>query len=412
MEQLIGYLKKFLLRDQEVAQQVGYTSDETQFANYKVVIRPSGVFDCLSEPKQVAELLQPDMEYEGLPVLFGSDKSYQHSDTLVIEADMVATAYYLLSRYEEQIIAERDEHGRFTSSLSWLGQCGWLDRPLVDAYGEFLHLRVTGKQPSYCGAQLCLTHDLDRIVKYATARNWLGGIRRMDFAEMLRTVCNQCNDPYWTACRDLASLTGDKPDVRQVFFVYTATHSRCLEDSGCVPLECIDESVLQELKSLPAEIGVHFSYAAGCNKSLLDSELQTAHFLLGRPISSSRYHFLANLKASDLEWQESIGITDEYTAGYADRVGFRLGTCRPVRFMSPLTGRLSNLYLHPLAAMDRTLADSRYMGLGNDEALRQLIELKTQVKHYGGELNVLWHNSMVADSASQLHLLQQLVEAW
>ena len=140
MEQLIGYLKKFLLRDQEVAQQVGYTSDETQFANYKVVIRPSGVFDCLSEPKQVAELLQPDMEYEGLPVLFGSDKSYQHSDTLVIEADMVATAYYLLSRYEEQIIAERDEHGRFTSSLSWLGQCGWLDRPLVDAYGEFLHL--------------------------------------------------------------------------------------------------------------------------------------------------------------------------------------------------------------------------------------------------------------------------------
>ncbi len=44
---------------------------------------------------------------------------------------------------------------------------------------------------------------------------------------------------------------------------------------------------------------------------------------------------------------EDAGITDDYTMGYADQVGFRLGTARPVRCIYPATRHLSRrLTLH------------------------------------------------------------------
>ena len=98
-----------------------------------------------------------------------------------------------------------------------------------------------------------------------------------------------------------------------------------------------------------------------------------------------------------------VGITDDFTMGYADMAGFRLGTCRPVNWINPKTKQLTSLCLHPLAIMDGSLNDKRYMNLNAHEAYEYCIRLINQVKNWNGELVLLWHNTMVEDTQKLYH---------
>ncbi|MBP5318679.1 MAG: hypothetical protein J6Y77_04690 [Paludibacteraceae bacterium] len=377
-----------------------------------MVIRPSGFFDRMSEPKQVAALMREGLEFDGLPVLFGQAGSTRCGKTLVLEADFLASAYFVLTRYEELLDPERDVHGRFCSKLSWLSRCGWLQRPLVDAYGEYLHRLLTGSDPVYPQASLCLTHDLDRVLQFGTWRNWLGGLRRGQLAALCHRMASPEQDPYWQACLWLNALAEKKDGLKQLYFVYTATGSPYAEDRDCLPLERLPRRMLLQMSEWKATVGIHFSYASAVDKGRLSAELLAARSLTGHPVCVSRYHYLADLHPDDLLLQESLGIAHDYTAGYADGIGFRLGTCRPVHYISPMSGRLSNLVVHPLAVMDQTLVSPAYMGLTPDKAFPLVTALMDEVKHYGGELVLLWHNSTIAQAEAQKKLLQQVVSAW
>ena len=90
---------------------------------------------------------------------------------------------------------------------------------------------------------------------------------------------------------------------------------------------------------------------------------------------------------------------EDFTMGYADVAGFRLGTCHPVRWINPITRRLSPLLLHPLIIMDCSLDAPKYMGLSHDEAFTYGLNLIEQVRKVNGELVLLWHNENVMPSS-------------
>ena len=89
--------------------------------------------------------------------------------------------------------------------------------------------------------------------------------------------------------------------------------------------------------------------------------------------------------------------------GYADVAGFRLGTCRPVKFINPNTQLLTELVLHPLTLRDLTLSEERYMGLTYDEAERVASELIRTTARYNGELTLLWHNDLLSHKTHPWH---------
>ena len=116
---------------------------------------------------------------------------------------------------------------------------------------------------------------------------------------------------------------------------------------------------------------------------------------IGGEVRYNRYHFLRTLQPADFRRLIESGITDDFTMAYPDVAGFRLGTCRAVRWIDPESKRLTPLVLHPLTAMDCTLSDSRYMGLPQQEAYGCVTRLIESAKEYGGEVSLLWHNSTV-----------------
>lgn len=179
----LHYIIRFLLGEDipgEIVAAVGYTSNSKQYDRYSIVIVPSGFFKNHTYGTTASLPELPLQEIEGTPLLFGTPKIEMVRDTLVIHADLIASTYFLITRYEEIIQRNlRDEHGRFPGKQSLPYRAGFLHRPIVDEYRLLLRkwLRQYGlnipeipKKPKH----IYLTHDLDAPTLY---RTWKGVVR-------------------------------------------------------------------------------------------------------------------------------------------------------------------------------------------------------------------------------------------
>ena len=395
MQAAIRYLIEFLVRDADAAKRVGYTSDPAEYNRYAVVIRPSGWLEQVSDPSR-ASLPHP-FDFLGMPVLFGSPQMADFESTCVVSADWVASAYYLLTRYEEYQNPVRDAHGRFPGKESLLYRLDWLDRPLVDAYGRQLRvlLQKAGVQTApVLSGTVVLTHDIDSPRRFHNLRSVLGGIRRRQWRLLADGMHGR--DPYadWDG---ITRMDGALPWAEQRFFAHMAGPTGQAEDAACLPLRAADWEKARQL-----DWGVHFSARAArdCRCLLTENAQLTQAF--GRSSACCRFHYLLLPDPEGWNTLEESGITDDYSVGYADVPGFRMGTCRPVRYIDPLTGRLSaTLTLHPLALMDVTLSD--YARLPFAEALSVAEGICRKACEWGGEAVLLWHNSSLAQGTEGYH---------
>ena len=95
---------------------IGYTDDPEQMKLYPIVIIPSGFFkmDVYGTEESMPTL--PLKTWRGIPLLFGEPREEWSADgsQLIIHADLLASTYFLISRYEEMYRrSERDSYGRF-----------------------------------------------------------------------------------------------------------------------------------------------------------------------------------------------------------------------------------------------------------------------------------------------------------
>lgn len=410
---VLHYLIRFLVGDElpnELVEAVGYTANPHEFEKYSVVIIPSGFFDSSHYGTTASLPTLPLPEIEGIPLLFGEPTGEWVGDTWVTRADIIASTYFLVSRYEEMVRREtRDEHGRFPGKESLPYRAGFLHRPIVDEYRQLLHrwLRLSLPdipEPAPMIRQIYLTHDVDAPTLYRSwkgfARSLLGGRGWQRSIEGKFGAIER--DPYYTfpwlfQQDELLRDTFGKATCRSLLFLRSGGDS--LFDKPHYSLHSRDlNRLIHSAQEREIEIGLHSSYRAGERPSLIPGEKERLERRLGKPVTSNRHHFLACREPEDLDLLEAAGITDDFSMGYADAAGFRLGTSRPVRWINPVTRRLSPLlWLHPLTLMDCSLAESKYMGMDYERALAYSLNLAEQVYRFGGELILLWHNESVSE---------------
>ena len=121
MEESIRYILSFLCRSEELADMVGYTSDKSKWGKYKVIILPSGFFTAGEYLQPSSMPAAPLKKLNGTPILFGSPVIRRDKQT-IIEADLIASAYFILCRYEECVNPRRDYLGRFLAEHSRISQ--------------------------------------------------------------------------------------------------------------------------------------------------------------------------------------------------------------------------------------------------------------------------------------------------
>lgn len=427
----IHYIIRFLLGEdisEEIVAAIGYTNNSKHFERYSIVIIPSGFFTnhTYGTTSSLPEL--PLQEIEGTPLLFGSPLVEQVGGTLAIHADIIASTYFLITRYEEIIQRNiRDEHGRFPGKMSLPYRAGFLHRPIVDEYRLLLRkwlqqygLRLPEVKKEI--QHIWLTHDLDAPTLY---RTWKGLIRSIrDKRGLISSIQGKLgpveNDPYYTfpwifEQNNLLREQTGKEICQAILFIRSG--GKCKQDKPHYSLHSKDISqLIESVLSNDMKIGLHSSYQAGKSPSLIKKEKTILEENTGKSIRLNRHHFLSSREPEDMTHLEAAGITDDFTMGYADVAGFRLGTSYPVRWINPVTRRLSSILQHPLTIMDCSLEEKKYMGLSYEEAQAYSLNLIEQVKNVGGELTLLWHNtSAMENSGSYLrklysHLLNELAK--
>jgi hypothetical protein len=147
--------------------------------------------------------------------------------------------------------------------------------------------------------------------------------------------------------------------------------------------------------STTCEIGIHPSFKSNSYEFYLHNEIERLESIIKKRVHLSRQHFL--ILKFPYTYQTLIGqeISDDYTMGFADVIGFRAGTARPFKWFDLTKNEITNLTVHPFVFMDGTLND--YMKLTPDQAIKQIDLLYQEVKEYGGEFSFIWHNETIGE---------------
>lgn len=388
MDDIIEYIKSFLLYgDTTMTQHIGYTADESLWSRYKVVIVPCGYLG--------SDLVLPDMDH---PIVEQTGK------TFVVRTDLIYNTFFFISRAEELINSQRDEHGRFAARFSILGQGNNLEIPLVDEYARILMklLDMPLPQPRY--AHIYLTHDVDILDYYRHLRGALGGIRRGHIRDVFSSLTDIHRDHAYTFPW-MVEQDAKVPTADTVYFVKHTTGKGF--DYPQYNTNGHDFNRLASMLSRSgAKLGLHSSYYG-----LPDDGKQADYFrtILAPACPLHRSHYL-RCSIDNMQRLADLGFTDDFSMAFPDRAGFRLQTTRPVRWINPKTLTLTALTLHPLTLMDCTLSNANYMNLSEDEAYFFSEQLLDRVRHHAGDVTLLWHNNRFFDGSYHETLYPKLLK--
>ena len=302
--------------------------------------------------------------------------------------DDVAAGFFHLARIEERD-GRRDEHGRFRAEWSMLDP---LDPPL-----ERLRRSLGLKDESFVVA---LTHDVD------TPWRWTPIGLRGAAARLKHNVLHVRAAPAFREATALAAapvhrVRGTDPNWRfndivarerrggasnSTFFVLAGHND---PHDGAAP-ERYDElrpRLVRTLLDAGAEVGLHGSYTAADDSARLAHEKAELEQLAG-PVAGHRYHYLRGDPHRNIP---QLDFRYDSTLGFPDALGFRAGIARPFHPWDFEQEAPAAVLEIPLAAMDATLAEERYLGLSAKRAEARLAKLLNWAAENGGAFSILWH---------------------
>ena len=350
-------------------------------------------------PVSADTFAQPYALPERLTAIHGHSKFIFYKQSINCGLDVFASAFFMLTRWEEHVHPERDEHGRFLAKYALAGRAGFLERPVVNEYANLLWqmlarlgwlLPRVERQYS-----LHLSHDVDypRLWPSAAARlRTLGGsiLRRRqpkETAYWLKKHFFHRKDPYDTFddLMDMAEQVG-----RPAHFNFLGERPKSSNAWYALDQPYI-KKVLEKITARGHVVGFHPSYEAYDDPLAFERELASLRRISGQAVTSGRQHFLRF--AAPETWQRwaDAGLDWDSSAGYSDYAGFRAGICDTYPVFNFLTRQQLPLREKPLLAMDVTLALNEH--LGPEAAFAQLERLRREVRKHQGEFTLLWHNS-------------------
>jgi hypothetical protein len=311
--------------------------------------------------------------------------------------DVVASAFWHLSRWEERPGSPRDRHGRFTASSALADP----EHPAVDELAERFREAI-GAAPADRTFTLALTHDIDVPVRWSGRRAFAGAAARAraaatagrssELAAELRGLAAaplhrlRGSDPNWSFARmhELEALRG----ARSTHFVM-AGHTHPADGPG---YDRARAAVVSQVLGQGDELALHPSYEASRRPELLDEQRSRLEALAGAPVRGVRFHYLRHETHHTLPLLAARGFAYDSSQGYADRPGLRAGFSHPYRPYDLAADRPLDLVELPLAVMDATLAEERYLNLDAGAGFERAVALLERVAAARGTVAVLWHN--------------------
>lgn len=304
-----------------------------------------------------------------------------------IPGDVVASAFYLLARWDEYRVADRDRFGRLPFDRSAFAAMEGLDieDPAVEGY--LAALRTALGMPAPEGWTVFLTHDIDRI-RRRTPRGIARAIKRRRH-HAVRDLAG--HDP-WDNVPDLLETTWRRGLRATVFLIGRNRHR--LDGTPRRTYERERRNLVAAVHAAGSEVALHGAFASSESEQALRDEVEVLREE-GAHVRGVRFHYL-RFRYHDTPLRvERAGLEYDASLGFSERPGFAAGYARPFRPWIVGEERAANVNLVPLAVMDTTLHS--HLGLSADDARERALRVLDAVRRHGGAAALLWHNTYLAD---------------
>lgn len=369
------------------------------------------------------------LEKNDIPVIFGDFESIEKSkdDIIEIPIDIIGSTFYMLSRYEELVVKDRDKYNRFLAKYSNSKKNGYLQRPIIDEYITLLTDIMKNIWPNVnvkkINGKMIVSCDVDEpyerwitspiyflkglagsLVRHRSINHAINRIKNAmaSYKEDYRYDQNWNFDWYMNKCEE---------NGHTATFYFIANKGKSKYDA-IYSIE--DERIRKLIKKIIVRghnIGLHSSFNTYNNELQLKSEYQRLNNEIDRSggllKGLNRQHYLkwdARLTPSILD---NIGLLND-SIGYSDMPGFRFGTSRTFKMWGWERRSQLNLTQTPLIMMESSVISS--LGLGHsEEALHLMTYIKNIALKYGGNFNLLWHNSSLLSNEDRF-LFEKLLK--
>jgi hypothetical protein len=331
--------------------------------------------------------------------------TFRTSDATEMSFDVFAASFYLVSRYEEYLSYEPDDHNRYTAGFSCLSQHDLLMEPLVNQWAFYIKnelikgdsdLEFLPRKFEYLS-----TVDIDQAWKFkykGIKRNVLGTLRDLkegkweNFKDRWPILLGFKKDPFYEAFH-WHKLQEIKYDIKPNYFVLVGDYGTFDKNTSYKHIE-----FQQLIKSLDDEdsLGIHPSYQSNIEIDRVATESDRLSSILDRSISTSRQHFLMHTMPATYRLLLKLGIKEDHTMGYSTHLGFRAGIAAPFYWFDLENNEQTELRLVPFCAMDIT--PLHYRGESPSEATETIDELLQKVHEVDGLFVSLWHNESFSET--------------
>lgn len=338
---------------------------------------------------------------KNISLIFGKPYFEETKYRIKTGYDIFASAFFMLSRWEENVLTDRDKHNRLPETQMFVVKNNIYNRPLVDEYAAFLlHLlqKINFKSPIKKTAfSITPTHDIDFFSRYSSLLKFakaLGGdlIKRHSIGQFASTTkrfmqikTHTNKDPYNTF--GFLQQLAEQNNQKAVFYFLaqkpgTVDYRYDIENNNL-------QKTIRNIVDNGHYIGLHGSYNSYNNHQILNNELGMIKKITP-DIHSIRQHFLRFSVPQTWKIYNNIGITQSSSMGFSTLCGFRSGTCKSYPVFDIQNRIVLKINEHPLIVMDEAAKKSTS---SVDKFWKKINQLKQIVRQYNGNFVFLWHNN-------------------
>ncbi len=392
----------------------GRKKPQTHHRSTLHVYQSQGFFDFYGKAESLPSLPLPT--WNGTPVLYKGTSDpeifvHRSNDSIDTNIDIVASSFFLMSRYEEVIDQKFDKFGRYPASAGVLYKQNFIDRPIVNEYIEMLAKWIADldgvenpEESPFTGPgrpfYVCMTHDIDSIRKHQMTRlpraAVVRSIRDHSFRQVPQILVEWllCSlsirpDPYWTF--DLLLESEHNRNISSTYFLLAGGGSE-YDKPGYSLRSHRMKKLIRRLIQSGNEIGLHGSFNSYNEYQILENEKKRIdQSISGSRCAGNRQHYLR--WETPLTWRllERAGIRYDTTLGFAAQEGFRCGICYPFKPFDIVENRIIDIWEVPLMMMDATMF--YYQSFDIDTMIDKAKSLINIVQRYNGVMVILVHNT-------------------
>lgn len=352
---------------------------------------------------------------EDIPILFPANNkqelySIDQNNNLIFHHDLLKSAFYLLSGYQELNPEYKDRFGRFPYELSIQKKLGIVKKPVVNYYFDFIikgleefckiqNLELKKKKP-FSPFAFFLSHDVDKIDTYNIYDfiyyvKVLFGLTKKDipFSKKITKVFEYGfnflftkKNPNW----DFDFLRNIEKEYGFTSTFYFLPKDIKHQDAYYSFTEKRVQNLFKKLKTEDCEIGIHGTNRSATNLKYLESNILELEQNASIKASGIRQHRLIFDMNITPYLHEEAGLAYDTSLAFAEHEGFRNSYCLPFKLYNFKEDRPFQTWEIPLNVMDGTLFE--YRKLSMDDAFKSVQEILDEVIKFNGVFSLLWHN--------------------